>query len=302
MGSCTATTPTSLSFPINKTYEIIVLDRQPREPRQQSCIPRTVCLNLKQENMYNLTNGHPRPRVTPNSAVVVRVEQLFEILLFSSSSSLLLLLLMLLLFPIGTGFNLLNMVGGGVMYLVCNVTDAENLDTTITFVRNSDQSTVCSCEQRGDHCICDTTGYIDYKCGCGTNTNVTKSEYKVYAMQKINADDQDTGDWRCGSDALGWSKPGVAVIGKYKHLHHNDQHYIVVFLFFSQAPQNVSRGPSYTPWSHADLAICQCRKPTWLYSNVVLTPGYAQMRNSRPVANVAHECRTLTSKYTNVVH
>ena len=101
------------------------------------------------------------------------------------------------------------------MHMVCRVTDADNLNTTIQFVRNSDQETVCSCEQRGDICSCDNTGYTDYRCWCSANTNKTDSRYKDYSITKLDTNDQDAGVWLCGSETLGWSKPGVAVIGKY---------------------------------------------------------------------------------------
>ena len=99
--------------------------------------------------------------------------------------------------------------------MTCQVRDAENLNTTIQFVRNSDQSTVCSCEQRGDLCSCDNTGYTDYICVCSTNTYKTNSKYKNYIIIKLDTGDQDVGVWLCGSESLGWSKPRVAVIGKY---------------------------------------------------------------------------------------
>ena len=104
---------------------------------------------------------------------------------------------------------------GKTMYMTCRVTDADNLNTTIQFVRNSDQATVCSCEQRGDLCSCDTTGYRDYMCTCADGTNRVKSRYKDYTITKHNTNNQDTGVWLCGSEAIGWSTPGVAVIGKY---------------------------------------------------------------------------------------
>ena len=101
------------------------------------------------------------------------------------------------------------------MYMTCRVTDAENLNTTIKFVRNSDQSTVCSCEQIGDHCSCDNTGNTDYTCTCDANKNKANISYNDYSMTKYHVDDQDVGVWLCGSETLGWSKPTVPVIGKY---------------------------------------------------------------------------------------
>ena len=83
------------------------------------------------------------------------------------------------------------------MVKFCRVRDADNLNTTIQFVRNSDQSTVCSCEQRGDHCSCDNTGYTDYLCYCRGGTKKTNSETKLYALVKRKADDEDVGDWLC---------------------------------------------------------------------------------------------------------
>ena len=102
------------------------------------------------------------------------------------------------------------------MYMTCRVNDADNLNTTIKFVRNSDQSTVCSCEQRGDLCSCDNTRYKDYTCRCSANTDTTNSIFKDYTITKRNTSDQDVGVWLCWSDTLGWSKPRVPVIGKYK--------------------------------------------------------------------------------------
>ena len=101
------------------------------------------------------------------------------------------------------------------MFMTCRVTDADNLNTTIKFVRNSDQSTVCSCEQIGDLCSCDNTGNKDCKCVCSANTHKTNSSLKDYTITKYNTNDQDVGVWLCGSESLGWSKPTVGVIGKY---------------------------------------------------------------------------------------
>ena len=101
------------------------------------------------------------------------------------------------------------------MYMTCRVRDADNVNTTIKFVRNSDQATVCSCEQRGDLCSCDNTGYADYICRCSANTDKTNSRFKDYSIIKHNTTDKDVGVWLCGSESLGWSKPGVPVIGKY---------------------------------------------------------------------------------------
>ena len=105
---------------------------------------------------------------------------------------------------------------GKIMHMSCRVREAENLNTTITFVRNSDQATVCSCEQRGGICSCDNTGYSDHICVCSANTHKTNSRYKDYTITKRNTNDQDVGVWLCWSDTLGWSKPRVPVIGKYK--------------------------------------------------------------------------------------
>ena len=101
------------------------------------------------------------------------------------------------------------------MYMTCRVKEPDNLKTTIQFVRNSDQATVCSCEQRGDRCSCDNTRYSDYRCRCSANTKKTNSTHKDYTIIKQNTNDQDVGVWLCGSETLGWSKPRVAVIGTY---------------------------------------------------------------------------------------
>ena len=102
------------------------------------------------------------------------------------------------------------------MALACMVTHAENLNTTIQFVRNSDQATVCSCEQIGDLCSCDNTGYTDYQYVCAVGTNITNSENKVYVIVKRKTDDLDEGAWRCGSDSLGWSNPTFPIRCKYE--------------------------------------------------------------------------------------
>ena len=112
-------------------------------------------------------------------------------------------------------------VKGKMMNLICAVSEAQNLNTIMQFVRNSSRlSTVCSCVQRYDHCNCDTTGYSDYRCRCGPNTNITNSETKLYAITKNSTDDEDMGVWRCGSEDLGMSEPSVLLphSGKYKYL------------------------------------------------------------------------------------
>ena len=129
-----------------------------------------------------------------------------------------------MLFPVGTSFTLVERaprVKGKMMTLLCGVSQAENLNTVIQFVRNSSRlSSVCSCEQSDDHCSCDTTGYIDYICRCGPNTNITNSENKFYAIRQNSTDDEDMGVWRCGSEDLGMSEPTMLLphSGKYKYL------------------------------------------------------------------------------------
>ena len=129
-----------------------------------------------------------------------------------------------MLFPVGTSIALVEQaprVKGKMMILLCVVIEAENLNTVIQFVRNSSRlSSVCSCEQRDDHCSCDTTGYTDYRCRCGPNTNITNSETKYYAITKNSTEYEDMGVWRCGSEDLGMSEPTMMLpnSGKYKYM------------------------------------------------------------------------------------